>query len=218
MALWGNVDNAANSTIFALSQVNKNTANSTERTNLYNNTTANDYFVGATVGQFGVDANEVQALNAGTTGERPTHGGWTLRTEGSGGRAGRVFYETLVAMGSMTGDGSDDTQLPDYYIRIVTQPLSNTVGSGNSVNLTVVATSVPTGATLTYNWQKAFNGTNSNGPWINQPNVASVITNNTSPTLYILDNTTLNGNVYRVQISTTGGVTVTSANATITVT
>lgn len=30
-----------------------------------------------------------------------------------GGRAGRVEYETLVAMGSMTGDGNDDTVLPE---------------------------------------------------------------------------------------------------------
>lgn len=30
-----------------------------------------------------------------------------------GGRAGRIHMETLVAMGSMTGDGSDDTVFPD---------------------------------------------------------------------------------------------------------
>lgn len=30
-----------------------------------------------------------------------------------GGKAGRVSYETLVAMGSMTGDASDDTEFPD---------------------------------------------------------------------------------------------------------
>ena len=30
-----------------------------------------------------------------------------------GGRAGRVHYETLVAMGSIAGDASDDTQLPE---------------------------------------------------------------------------------------------------------
>ena len=30
-----------------------------------------------------------------------THSGWVLRTEGTGGRAGRVFYETLVATGSI---------------------------------------------------------------------------------------------------------------------
>lgn len=48
------------------------------------------------------------------------HAGWVLRTEGTGGRAGRVQYETLVAMGSLgaqtaaygtaatTADASDD--------------------------------------------------------------------------------------------------------------
>lgn len=53
------------------------------------------------------------------------HAGWVLRTEGTGGRAGRVQYETLVAMGSLgaqtaaygtpatTSDASDDTILPD---------------------------------------------------------------------------------------------------------
>jgi hypothetical protein len=42
-----------------------------------------------------------------------THAGWNIRTEGTGGRAGRVQYETLVAMGSITSDASDDAQLPD---------------------------------------------------------------------------------------------------------
>jgi hypothetical protein len=37
--------------------------------------------------------------------------GWNLRKEGSGGRAGRVQYECLVAMGSISGDGADDTLL-----------------------------------------------------------------------------------------------------------
>ena len=36
-----------------------------------------------------------------------THSGWVLRKVGSGGRAGRVTYETLVAMGSMTNAGGD---------------------------------------------------------------------------------------------------------------
>ena len=42
-----------------------------------------------------------------------SHAGWVVRTEGTGGRAGRVQYETLVAMSSITGDGSDDNPLPD---------------------------------------------------------------------------------------------------------
>jgi hypothetical protein len=37
--------------------------------------------------------------------------GWNLRKEGSGGRAGRVSYECLVAMGSISGDGADDDVL-----------------------------------------------------------------------------------------------------------
>jgi hypothetical protein len=41
------------------------------------------------------------------------HAGWVVRKEGSGGRAGRVQYETLVAMGSMNGDASDDFVFPD---------------------------------------------------------------------------------------------------------
>jgi len=42
-----------------------------------------------------------------------THTGWVRRTTGTGGRAGRVFYETLVAGGSITGDQADDRQFPD---------------------------------------------------------------------------------------------------------
>jgi len=53
------------------------------------------------------------------------HAGWNLRTVGSGGRAGRVQYETLVAMGSLgaqtaaygtpanVSDAADDAVLPD---------------------------------------------------------------------------------------------------------
>ena len=42
-----------------------------------------------------------------------THAGWVKRTVGTGGRAGRVQYETLVAMSSITSDASDDTEFPD---------------------------------------------------------------------------------------------------------
>jgi hypothetical protein len=48
-----------------------------------------------------------------TTGKGIAHAGWNVRTAGSGGRAGRVQYETLVAMSSITGDASDDTVLPE---------------------------------------------------------------------------------------------------------
>lgn len=41
------------------------------------------------------------------------HAGWVLRTVGTGGRAGRVQTETLVAMGSIVGDAADDTEFKD---------------------------------------------------------------------------------------------------------
>ena len=41
------------------------------------------------------------------------HAGWVKRTVGTGGRAGRVFYETLVAGGTIGGDASDDIKYPD---------------------------------------------------------------------------------------------------------
>ena len=91
---------------------------------MFGNTTANAFILGKAVGVFGVDAAEMKAANGGTkTGV--AHAGWVLRTEGTGGRAGRVQYETLVAMGSLgaqtagygtaatTSDASDDTILPD---------------------------------------------------------------------------------------------------------
>jgi hypothetical protein len=43
------------------------------------------------------------------------HAGWVLRTVGTGGRAGRTQYETLVAFGAdfAGSDASDDATLPD---------------------------------------------------------------------------------------------------------
>ncbi len=53
------------------------------------------------------------AVVGGAQNKGVTHAGWNVRTVGSGGRAGRVQYETLVAMGSISTDGSDDDVLPN---------------------------------------------------------------------------------------------------------
>lgn len=65
------------------------------------------------------------AVVGGAKNRGVTHAGWVLRTEGTGGRAGRVQYETLVAMGSLgaqtaaygtpadVADAGDDARLPD---------------------------------------------------------------------------------------------------------
>lgn len=63
---------------------------------------------------YGVSTDEMAyANNAATEADNVTHAGWNLRTEGSGGRAGRVFYETLVAASSISSDGRDDSKLPE---------------------------------------------------------------------------------------------------------
>ena len=57
-------------------------------------------------------ATATAALGDGAAGGSQ-HAGWVRRTVGTGGRAGRVQYETLVAMGSITGDQSDDVAFKD---------------------------------------------------------------------------------------------------------
>ena len=57
------------------------------------------------------------ALGMGTAGtevgaSEVSHIGWVKKTIGTGGRAGRVFYETLVAASSITGD-AEDLATPD---------------------------------------------------------------------------------------------------------
>ena len=58
-------------------------------------------------------ATATATLGSGAGGTTLTHAGWVRRTVGTGGRAGRVNQEVLVAMGSMTGDQADDIQYPD---------------------------------------------------------------------------------------------------------
>jgi hypothetical protein len=58
-------------------------------------------------------ATAIADLGSGAGGTQVTHQGWVLRTVGTGGRAGRVQYETLVALANPIGDGSDDLVLPD---------------------------------------------------------------------------------------------------------
>lgn len=214
MALWGNVDNAANSTIFAAAQVHK-TPNSTNRTSLFDNTTTDAFITNQKVGQFGASTDEIEAINSSLTdvGEHPAHAGWSLRTVGTGGRAGRVHYETLVAMGSLSGDASDDTQLKDFTILFTLQPTANVVNttlSQAAVFKAAVGT-VPAGKSVTYQWQS--NGTNitTGGTWGN----SGYSTSNTL-TIATPDVATANLHNFRVVVSGTGATTVYSANVKLT--
>ena len=74
----------------------------------------NQSTVGLTVGGAGGTGAIVSiVLDGQDATNKGAHAGWVLRKEGTGGRAGRVQVETLVAMGSMTGDGADDTNFAE---------------------------------------------------------------------------------------------------------
>ena len=114
MPSWGNRDAAANapywavnSTIVNATNVKTNYASPTAANvaRLYANTTADVYTAGETIGLFGMDATEV----ANTQQAGVAHAGWVLKTTGSGNRAGRKQYETLVALSTMTLDGDSTT-------------------------------------------------------------------------------------------------------------
>jgi hypothetical protein len=141
-----------------------------------------------------------------TANQKATHAGWVLSSTGSGSRSGRVFNETLVAMGSMTGD--NDTVDPDPVITIGTQPTNLTVVDGEPAQFTVVATATR-GATLSYQWQLSTNG---GSTFTNLSSATSATL--AFPEVVLADD----GNQYRVIVSTTGATSVTSTAATLTVT
>ncbi len=114
MSLWGNLDAANNAPKFGPTGGLGLTANTQL---LFGNTTlatisTSTGVANMKIGVFGVDAAEkANTLTAANT--AGGHAGWILRKEGTGGRAGRIQVETLVAMGSVYGDAADDTTVKD---------------------------------------------------------------------------------------------------------
>lgn len=207
MAQWGNTDNAANSVLWAVGQY-KSTVNTTTQTAFFGNTTANAYIDGITVGQYGVDTDEQTAARASGA-ARPAHAGWIVKTEGQGGRAGRVSYEVLVAGGSLTGDFEDST-FPDTFISITTQPSDTSANTDASeqATFTVVATSEPS-KTLGYVWTYA------NGDNIQAGANVGVTTGATLTIDSSVENVNSN---FKVTVTADGAVNAVSSNATLTIT
>ena len=104
MALWSNTD--ANTAAPKFGQITPAFGASANGLQLYANTQTSAFVTNANVGIFGVDTSEMANTSANSVASLPAHAGWILRTAGTGGRAGRIKTEVLVAMGSMTGDGS----------------------------------------------------------------------------------------------------------------
>lgn len=236
MSSWGNNDNAANAPYWAVSSalVNasdaKSVAAAPDAANvalLYGNTTSSVYTSGETVGLFMVDANEQDVQEA--AGTPPAHTGWNIKTTGSGGRAGRVQWETLVALSQVNSDNnSDDAVLPDVKIAITSQPaaLSGPISAASADTFTLtVGAEVTDGANigLEYQWQV---NNNSGGTWVDVPTGNGVTTgqpgnmtkSGAGTATLVLDptGTTANNYVFRAKVfSTEGGATVYSANARI---
>ena len=237
MSSWGNNDNAANAPYWAVnSTITKSAAaqvvampTAANVAILYANTTADAYITNETIGLFAVDANEE---NVGVAnGIMPAHTGWVLRTTGTGGRAGRVQQEVLVALANVIGDGEDGVY-QDAIITITSQPAAVvgpvSAASADTVSLAVTAavTTGNTAAPLTYQWQV---NNNSGGTWVNIDSGTNVSTGQpgqmtksgaTTATL-TLDptGTSANNYVFRCIVTATGtGATATSANGRILIT
>jgi hypothetical protein len=208
MAQWKANDNASNSVSWVAESFKANNS-SANKTKLYANTTE-DFIPGLKLGVYGVSNDELQAERAARA-PSPAHSGWVLRKEGTGGRAGRVHYETLVAMSSIVGDG-ENAVFQNYFINILTQPESSNLNVNSAFSLSVSAVSVPAGGTLTYEWQRA----GSNGVFLPIANTG-LFSGNQSSTLSISNNATLNANTFRVMLAVSGAAntTIYSANADI---
>lgn len=111
MAQWAMTDNANSAPSWANTTLNV----AKNRNELYANVTIGASRANVAYGTFGVSSEEMLSANVSSENVLIPHAGWVLRTQGEGGRAGRVHYQVLVAASSMTGDGSDkdDTQLPE---------------------------------------------------------------------------------------------------------
>lgn len=105
MAQWKNENQAEDSVIWGPALV-KQAVNETNRDELFENETPDAFIEGVTAGQYGFDTDAMD--DAGS----PAHAGWVLTKTGSGGRAGRVQHEVLVAMSSIEPRGVEETPDP----------------------------------------------------------------------------------------------------------
>ena len=115
-------------------------------------------------------------------------------------------------MGSMIAD-AEDAVYQDYTVRIRTQPSADSANSAanETASFSVAAVTVPTGGTLSYQWQG-----NSSGSFANLTNgggISGATTNSLT-----LDANTVSAQHVRVVVGVTGGNSVTSSAAAYTVT
>ena len=90
MSSWTNVDEAAGAPLWATAAIRKETSTA-NRTDLFNDTTADNFITGVTMGLFNFKDSESQS-------GKVAHVGWNMKRTGKSGRASRVQFECLVAL------------------------------------------------------------------------------------------------------------------------
>jgi hypothetical protein len=138
MAQWGNTDDAANSVLWATSQVNL-PANTDNQTALFGNVTASAFITGATVGQFGVDTTEMGVSNGSIV-------SYTITNAGSGYAANAAVTVSGNATSNATASATG---------RISTVNV-NTAGSGYT---TIPTVTIAAPAAVTFNALSAVSNT-----------------------------------------------------------
>ena len=89
MSMQTSADSAAGAPLWACALV-KLAPTSGNRTNLFEDNTADEFVTGQTIGLFNYADGEVP--------DGAAHAGWNLKITGSGDRSSRVQYQTLVAL------------------------------------------------------------------------------------------------------------------------
>jgi len=152
MAQWGNIDNAANSCLWAVAGFKKN-ANSTNRTAFFGNTTAAAYIADKTVGLFGADATETTVANGSLL-------SFTVTFTGSG----YLANTTVTVSGNGTANATSNSTGKISAVTVIAN------GTNYSSNPTVTI-AAPTA--VLFNGNTAVGATNAfislsatNHPWI----------------------------------------------------
>lgn len=167
-----------------------------------------DVYGNSGIEQFGNTVFLVDVDEARVKGVIP---GWVRKIDRGN---GRVYYETLVAINSMSGpDADDDAEFPDVSVNITSQPDDFTANTGSPATFAFNYDVVPTDATISIVWQESTD----EGNTFSDLTADAIYTNVDTDTLTITDVTGFDANQYRAVVSANGMNDVITDVATLTV-
>jgi hypothetical protein len=164
--------------------------------------------LGVSAEEAGVPANRIKNLKVPGWSHYQTYTGGHGQTRHKG--------EVLVALSknfkeSDVSDWDDDATLLDYLLYFTLQPTDTTAAANANVTIQAAAASIPTGATITYQWYESPN----NIVYAALTNTG-VYSGTTTNTLAVSNVANLDGNYYKLEISSTAADNNTSDIITIT--